>query len=293
VTTRARTNGGSGHRVAALSRLRSAGKERVRRLLAATFRAALAPLPAGWKVLLQEQLAVTERLDHPRHDIRLAITSRAEHAYRVHACAREPETVAWIERELRPNDVLFDVGANVGAYALVAAMQAGGNARVFAFEPAFATFAALCRNVALNGCEGVIVPLNLALSDETTLGEFAYSQLAPGASLHAYAGHVHPKLGAFRPALRQQVMSYRIDDLVRAWPIPVPALIKVDVDGAELAVLRGAGETLRDPRVRSVLVEIEPESTDGGRIEAFLRERGLVRHDAGARPNAIFVRESR
>jgi FkbM family methyltransferase len=274
-----------------LARFRSALKEYSRQAAATALRVAMAPLPAGVKVVLQEQLVLTERLDYPRHEIRLTITSRAEHAYRRHSCAREPETVAWIERELRAGDVMFDVGANVGAYSLVAAKATGGAARVFAFEPAFATFAALCRNVALNACDGVVVPLHLALSDETTLGEFAYTDLASGASLHAYAGHVHPKLAAFRPVLRQPVLSYRIDDLVRAWPIPVPALVKIDVDGAELAVLHGAAETLRDARLRTLSVEIEPESKDGPAIEAFLAERGFARRDAGAdRPNAIFAR---
>lgn len=282
----------------ALARLRSAAREGARRLVAAALRAVIAPLPAGVKVVLQEQLVLTERLDYARHAIRLAITSRAEHAYRVHSCAREPETVAWIERELRPGDVFFDVGANVGAYSLVAAKYTAGAARVFAFEPAFATFAALSRNVALNGCDGVVVPLPIALSDETTLGEFAYSDVASGASLHAYAGHVHPKLASFHPVLRQAVVSYRIDDLLRGWPIPVPNLVKIDVDGAELAVLRGAAETLRDARVRTLSIEIEPESTDGPAIESFLGERGFVRRQAVTEPrreaaavsNAIFAR---
>jgi FkbM family methyltransferase len=275
----------------ALRRFRSAVKESARHAIATAFRVALAPLPAGVKVVLHEQLALTERLDYARHDIRLAVTTRTEHAARIHSCAREPETVAWIERELRAGDVLFDVGANVGAYSLVAAKATGGAARVFAFEPAFATFAALCRNVALNHCDGVIVPLPLALSDETTLGEFAYADLASGASLHAYAGHVHPKTGEFRPVLRQPVLGYRVDDLVRLWSIPVPALVKLDVDGAELAVLRGAGETLRDARVRSLLVEIEPESQDRPAIESLLAERGfLPRRDVRPGPNTIFDR---
>jgi FkbM family methyltransferase len=278
-------------RVSTRARWYSAAKERARGILGGTLTRLLSPLPAGVKVVLQEALALTEPLDYARHPIRLHVTSRAEHAYRVHSCAREPETIAWIERELRAGDVFFDVGANVGAYSLVAAKWGRAAVRVFAFEPAFATFAALSRNVSLNDCDGVVVPLPIALSDETTLGEFAYADVASGASLHAYAGHVHPKLAAFRPVLRQHVFSYRLDDLVRGWPIPVPSAIKIDVDGAELAVVRGAAETLRDARVRTLSIEIEPESKDGPEIEAFLAARGFVRRDiVPGRPNATFVR---
>ena len=276
----------------ARARVASRTREALRQVAAGGARAFLAAIPFRLKVILREGLELTERLDYADHDLRLSISSRVEHAIRIHSCRREPETVEWLEREVRPGDVVYDVGANVGAYSLIAALRGAGRARVYAFEPSFVTFAALCRNVALNRLAGSIVPLNLALSDETTLGEFSLSDLRSGSSLHAYAGYEHPKVRGFRPVFRQPIVSYRIDDLVRLLPIPIPTLVKLDVDGAELAILRGAGQTLRDPRLRSLVIEIEQESAERAAITAFLGARGFhpwPGNRSGA-PNTIFVR---
>src|SRR5688572_14716010 len=60
------------------------------------------------------------RLDYDRADIYLRVTSKVE-GFRIHACAKEPFTIEWIHGQLRAGDVLYDIGANVGAYSLVAA----------------------------------------------------------------------------------------------------------------------------------------------------------------------------
>ena len=65
----------------------------------------------------------------------------------------EPWTVHWLERIVAPGDVLYDVGANIGAFSLVAANAHDQAVRVFAFEPSFVTYAALCRNVLENTCD--------------------------------------------------------------------------------------------------------------------------------------------
>src|SRR4051812_16333710 len=88
------------------------------------------------------------RLDYEPAEIHLGLTSRDEF-HRLRSCEKEPWTVRWIEEYLKPGQVLYDVGANVGAYTLVAAI-AVPEARVLAFEPAPANFAALSGNLELN-----------------------------------------------------------------------------------------------------------------------------------------------
>lgn len=252
----------------------------------------VATLPLPVAVILKEQLELIEKLDYDRHEVFLSINSSLEHAIRTHSCKREPETVQWIEGFLHHGDVMFDIGANVGAYSLVAAKFSNGNARIYSFEPSFPSFAALCRNIALNRCADSIFPLNLALSDETAVGVFNYSDLSAGSSLHGYQTTRTVK-GLFTPVLKQFVLSYQIDDLLRLLSIPVPNLIKIDVDGVELSILHGASETLKDKRVRTVLVEIEKESEHRDEIHEFLSEHGFQfagPQKLGA-PNAIFVRE--
>jgi FkbM family methyltransferase len=188
------------------------------------------------------------RLDYPGAELIVGVTSRTELLSRLRPAAKEPWTVAWIERSLRASDVFWDVGANVGAYALIAASLARDSARIVAVEPAPASYAALCDNVALNGLERSITPLPVLLGERTGL-----TTLEP-----AEAGAAEHELGGEGVA----ALAYRLDDLIAAHGLPAPTLMKIDVDGAEAAVLSGAGDTLGRPELRSVLVEIDRSAGD-------------------------------
>ena len=148
----------------------------------------LAPLrhaPHETQVAVKQGLQPVGQLDHPRYDIKLALDTDVE-LFRLGSCAKEPETVAWIEETFRPGDVLYDVGANVGAYSFLALRHAGGDCLVYAFEPTFSTYAALARNVILNGAEGVVVPLNVALASETGLAPMSFSSIRAGGAMHTF-----------------------------------------------------------------------------------------------------------
>ena len=73
------------------------------------------------------------RLDFPDCDIWIRAESPAEKNWRARSCAKEPWTVDWLRGNVRPDEVLYDIGANVGTFALVAAKHL--RARVVAFEP--------------------------------------------------------------------------------------------------------------------------------------------------------------
>ena len=124
------------------------------------------------------------RVDHPALDVRIRVTSAATARLRVESVAKEPWTVAWLERTVRPGDVVWDVGANVGVYALLAARLLGEEGTVVAVEPGYANFAALCDNIVLNGLSERVVPLPLVLGESTRLGSLGYSDLRAGSALH-------------------------------------------------------------------------------------------------------------
>jgi FkbM family methyltransferase len=256
-----------------LSRLRNA-RRRANTIAAGALGGLLGALPLRMRALTKDRFVSTGLLDYPGDPIRLVVDSEAE-LPRLNSCRKEPETVAWIERYVRPGDVVFDVGANVGAYSLVVDRATGGRSTVYAFEPSFSTFAQLSRNVVLNGSQGRIIPVLLALSDLNGMATFNYSSLAPGSALHALGNSVDGRGEPFRPALSQPVLSYRMDDFVAQFSGKAPNHIKLDVDGTELKVLQGAPHTLADPALRTILVEVEPTRPELAAIESLLAVSGF------------------
>ena len=218
----------------------------------------IAGLPKPYAVSIKEGIQLSGKLDYSKADIRMSLDSYAQ-IKRLMACEKEPETVDWIETCCRSGDVFYDIGANVGAYSFIAHAVTGGDCKVYAFEPSFTTFCALSQNVMLNGCQDKIVPLHIALAEVTELLTFNYSKLAPGAATHTLSLPESDRKYAREPVFSQPIISYRLDDFIRQFGILPPDHIKIDVDGAELSVIRGAEETLARPDLRSLLIEIDEE----------------------------------
>jgi FkbM family methyltransferase len=220
-----------------------------------------------------------------------------ENRVRTLSCSKEPETVQWIETMFRPGDVMWDIGANIGAYSLVAAKYHEGKVKVYAIEPSFLNFAQLCRNIAINDCGGIITPLNVALSEKTSIGKFNYQNLMIGGALHAFGAAVDHHNEAFAPVFSQDLMSYSIDDMIAAFSLRAPDHIKLDVDGIEPAIIAGASGLLADcKKVRTLLIEIAEK--DGPLVE-HLKSLGFdiaQKHLAGSKDsglyNCIFTRRS-
>lgn len=251
--------------------------------------ALLRRLPVDIQSIVKSDLQPEGRLDYPAHELRMAVSSPWQ-AYRLRSCRKEPETVDWLERELRPADCFFDIGANIGAYSLVAFAVTSGRAKIVSFEPGFATFAELCRNIHLNGAEACITPLPVALGDQTAIVPLNYSELTAGAAGHHWDGREVKTLA-------MPTVCYRLDELIATLRIPPPTLLKLDVDGPELAVLRGADHTLASPLLRSCLVELDVSSESYEDIVALLQGKGLrvksrhVRGGGGTTYNVIFTRD--
>jgi FkbM family methyltransferase len=207
---------------------------------------------ARQRVLLRRGVA---RLDYEHAPIHVRVTSRKIVGSRLFPVAKEPWTVAWIERSLGAGDVFYDIGANIGVYALIAAARLSSRGRVVAIEPAYANYTELCENIVLNAFQDVVLPLPVVLAERHRLGVLNYSTLDPGAALHELDGDREA-------AYRQPVLTYALDELIEWFELPVPTLIKLDVDGGESAVLAGSARTLARTELRSVLIEVDDAQTD-------------------------------
>ena len=198
-----------------------------------------------------------QRLDYEPVDIYLRVTNKTE-MFRVKACAKEPFTIDWIHNRISGGDVMFDIGANVGAYSMVAAKKRGGGARVYAFEPSYVNVATLTANIVLNDLAGQITPIPVALSAKTGMSVLNLRDLDSGSARHGL-GDQMPEDG--HAAFCQPVMTFRLDDLIEHFDLPTPNHIKMDVDGCELEVLAGASHTLSCAALRSMLVEVAVDAS--------------------------------
>jgi FkbM family methyltransferase len=130
--------------------------------------------------------------------------------------------------QLAAGDVVFDVGAHVGFYTLLAARLVGPGGRVVAFEPLARNLDLLARHVDYNHASNVTM-IAAAVGETTGSERFARGK--------------DPSMGALAKD-GDVVDLVSIDDLVGRGEVPPPRLVKIDVEGAESRVLAGASATL-------------------------------------------------
>jgi len=232
------------------------------------------------------------KLDYNSSDIKLVVSSRTEEKYRVTSCSREPDTISWIE-SFENDTIFFDVGANVGAYSLVAAAQ-NKNIQTISFEPAQINFQRLLQNIRINKFDHIITPVNFAVSDRsgvTTLeyhdGDGAYPIDEVGSSGH----QVHSKVSYYgkdyTPLLQQNVIVTSLDDFCDMTKI-YPTAIKIDVDGIEDKIIKGSAKTLNNEKLTSVLVEINKSNDEW--IISHLKALGFIGTKHSRHNNWLFAR---
>jgi FkbM family methyltransferase len=205
---------------------------------------------------------------------------------------REPETIDWIDGFEVPC-TFWDIGANVGSYALYAALRPGVS--TLAFEPSPASYAALCRNVEANRTGDRVQALCVALSSQTRLGSLNMSATNPGNSFNSFESTEDCFGRPLAISFKQSTIGFSIDEFRRLFDLAPPSYLKIDVDGVEEQILDGAAETLPDPALRSVLIELEDTHTArNARIVERLERAGfdlsLWGRNQGGCANAIFTR---
>jgi FkbM family methyltransferase len=153
----------------------------------------------------------------------------------------EPEQTSALLRTLKNGDVFFDIGANVGYYTILGARLVGAEGRVFAFEPVVRNIVHLYHHVSLNRASNVtIVPA--ACSDTLSLETFS-------AGRNFATGHLG---GDSDAQSRYPVLTVPLDELTQRVGVH-PNVVKIDVEGAELSVLKGAQVTLQKARPKVLL----------------------------------------
>jgi FkbM family methyltransferase len=156
----------------------------------------------------------------------------------------EPEVWRRVMAQLQADDTFVDVGAFFGLYAIAAARRVGRAGRVLAFEPVPSSFDILKKHIALNAVEDVVEARSCAVGDHDGTVNFACE--------HSCQSHILPD-GS--DSMKVPIRS--LDSVLKDRRVDI---IKVDVEGFEEMVLRGATTLLNDRarRPRAIFMEVHP-----------------------------------
>jgi FkbM family methyltransferase len=152
----------------------------------------------------------------------------------------EPEQIQAFTAAVKPGQIVFDVGANVGYYTLLGSRLVGANGLVLSIEPACRNIHYLYRHLKLNSIKNVII-LPSACSDDLGVASFSLGENCAIGHLQEIAGEQ-----VKRCSDKTLVPTVTIDSITEH--IGLPDVIKIDVEGAEFQVLQGGQHTLAEAR---------------------------------------------
>ena len=215
--------------------------------------------------------------------------------YRTSACRKEPDTVRWIEEHLSEGDVYYDIGANVGAYSLVAA-SIFKKVTVYSFEPSIFTFPVLCKNIYSNDMGSIVNPVCLVLFNKSGYYDFSYSGIGPGIAYNS-ATIIKDVEYSSKSITKIKQQFVTLDDFVKLDDVLFPNFIKLDVDGVEYEILQGGAGVLNDERLKYIIVEIDETDKDiKSKIISIIEKNKFSlkekdsRHEGSSIRNYFFIR---
>ena len=170
---------------------------------------------------------------------------------------KEPETLEWIDR-FGSEGAFYDIGANVGLYSIYYAKSHGG--AVYAFEPSVLNLGLLAKNISINDLSDRVVIVPNPLTSENQVAPFHLSMLDEGGSMSTFGAETGHDGAALQTQLAYATAGMALDFMVEQGLIPQPPkMIKIDVDGIEHLILRGAAKVLALPGLQTVLIEVNDD----------------------------------
>lgn len=154
----------------------------------------------------------------------------------------EIETLKCLQKQITPEMIVFEIGANIGSHSFeIAKLLQPGNGRLYCFEPTEYAFKKLCKNQRLNNFSNIVFE-KIAFSDAE-----GTQRITPASSLDtvAFSASWDVKDMQSKQHAPQDITFKTLDQYVFEHEIQRVHLLKIDVDGYELKVIRGAQETIR------------------------------------------------
>lgn len=142
------------------------------------------------------------------------------------------------ENEVSKNDIVYDIGAHVGFYTLLASELVGVNGFVVAFEPFPQNFSHLKNHVEINNCTNVMI------NEAAVSNSVGVSMFKEGTGTYT---------GRLTHNGEIPVKTFSLDEFVRKHPHLMPNCLKIDVEGAEFSVLKGASNLIKKSKPKIFL----------------------------------------
>lgn len=193
-------------------------------------------------------------LIHWHHGSRLRLNMGSELSHSLFVLgAFDPNEFAFLETFLQPGMVFVDGGSHEGVYSLFAALRTAPGGRVIAFEPSARERASWQANMELNHCQATLIPAALGQAEGEATLVVAQGQRSGHNTLGAFVW------GGVQEAHRVRVPVRGLDHVAEELALTRLDLLKLDIEGAETAALRGAVRVLREYRP-TLLLEVSPRS---------------------------------
>jgi FkbM family methyltransferase len=172
----------------------------------------------------------------------------------------EFEDMSFTAHFLRKGDLFGDVGSNIGAYTILAAGVRG--AQVIAVEPVPSTVAALKRNIGINGIGNLVTVKEIGVGEKSGTMHFSVDKDC--------MNHI---------VSENEGLQIPISSLDAIFTERAPTLLKIDVEGFEAAVLKGATGLLADPKLEAIIIELNGLGArygyDDRKTDAAIRDHGF------------------
>ena len=181
---------------------------------------------------------VIKEIDGIRYELDL---SEAIDASLYYSGVYELETLKCLQKWIQPDMIVFEIGANIGSHSFeIAKLLQAGAGKVYCFEPTDYAFQKLLHNHGLNDFRNMVFE-KIALSDQE-----GCSTIIPTSSLDtmAFTASWDIKNGGSKNATEQQILFKTLDSYVQEHNITRLDMLKIDVDGYELKIIKGGTQTI-------------------------------------------------
>jgi FkbM family methyltransferase len=171
--------------------------------------------------------------------------------------SKEPETIDFINKFSNKKKIIFwDIGSNIGLYSIYAAVI-HKNIEVISFEPSITNLRTLGLNISRNKLTKKIKIITNPLSDKTNcLSTMKETSSEEGSALNTFRENFDFQGKSFKSKLEYQLLGLSIDYLIKRKILEVPDYIKIDIDGLEHLVLRGAKTILSSNKIKKISIEL-------------------------------------